>query len=85
MNQKIKKTYVFNQSTAQLLEKLKISLGKSETQIISDALICLERYTNREKEFKDNLEIFISKIENLSFLLGKYEEKIKQLEEKLKK
>ncbi len=84
MDGKVKKTYVFSKGTAERLDRLKLSLGKSETQIISEALICLERQTNREKEFKDNLELLVSKIENLSFKLGRYEEKIKQLEEKLK-
>ncbi len=84
MNEKVKKTYVFSKKTADLLDSLKHSLGKSETQIISEALICLEKQTNREKQFKDNLEILVQKIENLSFILGKYEERIRQLEEKLK-
>ncbi len=82
--EKFKKTYVFNRETVNTLSKLKEITGKSETQIIVDAIELFETYVLKDKKLQDNLELLISKIEELSQKVGMYEEKIRELEKRLR-
>jgi translation initiation factor 2B subunit (eIF-2B alpha/beta/delta family) len=79
---KKKKTYVFNQHTLEILDALKDMTKKSETQIIAEALELLEGYIRKEKELDNSLDILLEKISELSYKLGKCEEKLEQLKNK---
>ncbi len=79
---KKKKTYVFNQHVLDILERLKEKTKKSETQIITEALELLEEYVRKEKELNSSLDILLDKISDLSYKLGKCEEKLAQYENK---
>ncbi len=79
-----KKTYVFDRDVVEVLSNLKRMTGKSETQLIIEAIELLETQVLKNKKFQDNLELLLSKIEELSYKVGMYEEKIRELEEKLK-
>ncbi len=76
--EKKKKTYVFNQHTLSTLSKLKDMTKKSETQIITEALDLYEEYLRKERELDNGLDLLLEKIANLSYKLGKCEEKLAQ-------
>ncbi len=80
--EKKKKTYVFNKHTLEVLDALKNMTKKSETQIIVEALELLEEYIRKEKELDNGLDILLEKISELSYKLGKCEERLAQLEKK---
>ncbi len=81
MNKK-KKTYVFNQHVLDILERLKETTKKSETQIITEALELLDEYVRKDRELDSSLDIMLNKISELSYKLGKCEERLSQLENK---
>ena len=78
--EKKKKTYVFNKHTLEVLDGLKNVTKKSETQIIVEALELLEEYLRKDKELDSSLDILLDKISELSYKLGKCEERLSQLE-----
>jgi len=87
-----KKTYVFDSSTLEILEVLKEKLGKKETQIIREALrLYLDNHKNHEQlmgsvnEFVDRIESIVKQISELSYRLGRCEERNRYLEEELRK
>lgn len=87
-----KKTYVFDEDTLEILENLKCSMNKKEISIIKDALkMYYDVHNNQENLYKALNEIICqlnyiaSKIENLSFELGRCKERNKHLEEMLRK
>jgi len=77
---KKKKTYVFSTHTLNILEELKNLTKKSETQIITEALELFEEYIKKDKELDSSLDILLDKISDLSYKLGKCEERLSQLE-----
>jgi len=79
---KKKKTYVFNQHVLDILERLKETTKKSETQIITEALELLDEYVRKDRELDSSLDIMLNKISELSYKLGKCEERLSQLENK---
>ena len=81
---KKKKTYVFSTHTLNILEELKNITKKSETQIITEALELLEEYVKKDKELDSSLDVLLDKISDLSYKLGKCEEKLAQYEQKQK-
>ncbi len=87
-----KKTYLFDPDTLEILETLKAELGKKETQIIREALrLYLQSYM-RERRLLDAVDDLAEKIEGitlkvseLSYKLGRCEERNRILEEELRK
>ncbi len=80
--EKKKKTYIFGGQVLNTLEELKEATKKSETQIISEALEIYKKYIQNNQELETNLQLFLDKIENLSYKLGKCEEKLACLDKK---
>ena len=68
-----KRTYAFKEETVQLMDYLKSRLNENETDLIHEALKCLQKEIFMGKELQDNLEILIDKIADLSYKLGYYE------------
>jgi hypothetical protein len=58
------------------LDELKEITKKSETQIIAEALEIYRKYVNNNQELETNLQLFLDKIAELSYKLGKCEEKL---------
>jgi len=75
-----KKTFVFDEQTLKILEKLKTKLNKKEVQIVEEALkLYYEYVVLREgiygdiKKISENFLEIIKRIEDLSYRLGKCE------------
>jgi len=75
-----KKTYVFGERAIQALEELKRLTNKKETQIIEEALLLYLDYLQGKecvysevKKITDNLGLIVSKVEELSYKLGRCE------------
>ncbi len=86
-----KKTYAFDQATIDILEELKRELGKKETQLLKEALNIYYKKVKHEENISSQVESFLSNVKDLatmimelSYRLGKCEEKMRQLEELLK-
>ncbi len=86
-----KKTYAFDDRTIRMLEELKKGLGKKETQIIKEAIEILYSTKKNERAVMNNVEDFLTNVKNiadmvmeLSYRLGKCEEKLRILEERLR-
>jgi len=78
-----KKTYIFNDKTIIILEELKKSTNKKETQIIEEALNHYYDYMRGRSEIFEDLKMIsknfleiINKVEELSYKLGKCEAKL---------
>jgi len=78
-----KKTYIFNEQTLQVLSELKKLTSQTETQILSDALYFYLKYKGKENGFLSKIDYVFEKIERLSFELGRCQERVRYLEEKL--
>ncbi|GAB6065105.1 hypothetical protein JCM9492_01970 [Aquifex pyrophilus] len=82
-----KKTYVFNDKTVGILEELKKSTNKKETQIIEEALNYYYDYIRGKSEIFEDLKAIsknfleiINKVEELSYKLGRCEAKLELIE-----
>lgn len=87
-----KKTYLFDPDTLEILETLKAELGKKETQIIREALRLYLQSHMRERKLLDavddlaeRIERIALKVSELSYKLGRCEERNRVLEEELRK
>ena len=87
-----KKTYLFDSETVEILNTLKEELGKKETQIIREALrLYFDNHRNEKRlmdsvnELIDRIERLVNQISELSYRLGKCEERNRIFEEELKK
>lgn len=87
-----KKTYVFDDNTLEVLKTLREELGKKETQIIKEALrLYFENHRNNREvmaslnELVGRIEAIVSQIAELSYRLGKCEERNRVLEGELRK
>ncbi len=87
-----KKTYLFDSDTLEILSTLKEKMGKKETQIIREALrLYLDSYMKERKlldtvsEFMDKIERIADQISDLSYRLGRCEERNRILEAELRK
>jgi len=87
-----KKTYVFDGETLDILKILKEELGKKETQIIREALkLYFDNHRERENLLNslsgvmDRIEKVMRQISELSYRLGKCEERNRILEEEVKR
>ncbi len=87
-----KKTYVFDDSTLSILETLREELGKKETQIIREALrLYFDNHRehvnlmNSLGELVERIERVVRQISELSYRLGRCEERTRALEEELKR
>ncbi len=87
-----KKTYVFDETTLEILDDLKCKLKQNETSIIKEAIRMYRDTMNGKDEIYRmlheivyKLEYIIEKVERLSFQLGKCVERNRQLEEQLRK
>ena len=72
---------MFSTHTLNILEELKNLTKKSETQIITEALELFEEYIKKDKELDSSLDILLDKISDLSYKLGKCEEKLAKYEQ----
>ncbi len=87
-----KKTYVFDEDTLDILRSLREELGKKETQIIREAL---KFYFDHHREqvslmnslgnLMEKIERIVRQISELSYRLGRCEERNRILEEELRK
>jgi len=87
-----KKTYVFDEDTLDILRTLREELGKKETQIIREAL---KLYFDRHREqvsfmnslgnLMEKIERIVRQISELSYKLGRCEERNRILEEELRR
>jgi predicted transcriptional regulator len=82
---KKKKTYVFREDVLKKLEELKDITDQTETQILSDAINRYLDYLKREKKLISSLDYMLEKIEKLSIDLGRCQERVRYLEERLSK
>lgn len=87
-----KKTYVFDNDTLEVLQVLKEELGKKETQIIREALrFYFENHRSNKNlmnslnELVERMENIVKQISDLSYRLGRCEEKAKRLEEEIRR
>ena len=87
-----KKTYVFNEKVLSSLEEIKKLTNKKETQILEEAIMLYLEYLNGKnsiiddiKKITDNLNEIISKVEELSYKLGKCEAEREFLRKELNK
>lgn len=87
-----KKTYIFDPDTVEILNTLKEELGKKETQIIREALRLYFESRRNEKKLMDSVNDLVEKIDefadrisDLSYRLGRCEERNRVLEEELKR
>ena len=69
-----RRTYAFKEGTLKLMNYLKSKLNENETDLIHNALKCLQKEIFVGKELQDNIEILIDKIADLSYKLGYYED-----------
>ena len=87
-----KKTYIFDDSTLDMIDKLKCELNQKEVVVLKEAIRNLyeqscERRKNEDtlKEIVKKLDYIVKRIEELSFELGRCRERNKYLEAKLRK
>ncbi len=87
-----KKTYLFDNHTVDIIQILKEELGKKETQIIKEALrLYFDNHRSNEeilKSFKDlidKIESIVEKVSELSYRLGRCEERNRRLDKELRK
>ncbi len=87
-----KKTYVFDNETLRILEEIKRELGKKETQILKEALRLyyehhrsVKREISRLEAMVREIEKLTGKISELSYKLGRCEERVRFLEEEVRK
>lgn len=87
-----KKTYVFDDDTLEVLKTLREELGKKETQIIREALrLYFDNHRNNRElmlslnDLLNRIESIVSRISELSYRLGRCEERNRTLEEELRK
>ncbi len=87
-----KKTYVFDGDTIRILEEIKVELGKKETQILKEALRLyyehhqsMKRDLDRLETLVRDLERMVERISELSYKLGKCEERLRSLEEEIRR
>jgi len=78
----VKKTYVFDKKTLEILKNLKEELGKSETQIIKEALRLYHKVLHGEY---DEFRCMAEKLAEVSYKLGALEERLRILEEELRR
>ncbi|WP_457640433.1 hypothetical protein [Persephonella sp.] len=62
---KKKKTYVFEEETLDTLKKIKQKTGKSETQILKEAIILYEKYLNDDEDGIKTIKDIASKLEKI--------------------
>ena len=86
-----KKTYVFDDSTLDMIDKLKCELNQKEVTILKEAVRLLHEYHCNRKETYDymkeivrKLDYIVERIEFLSYQLGQCRERNEQLERKLR-
>lgn len=87
-----KKTYIFDDSTLDMIDKLKCELNQKEVTVLKEAIRKLyeqscEKRKNEDtlKEIVKKLDYIVKRIEELSFELGKCKERNRYLESKLRK
>jgi len=86
-----KKTYVFDDTTLDMLDRLKCELNQKEVSILREAIKKLHDYYCEKqrtyeslREIIQKLDYIVNRIEDLSFQLGQCREKNRILEEKLR-
>jgi len=87
-----KKTYVFDEDTLNILKTLREELGKKETQIIKEALRLYFDNHREQVDFMKSLgnlmeriERVVKQVSQLSYRLGRCEERNRILEEELRR
>jgi peptidoglycan hydrolase CwlO-like protein len=87
-----KKTYLFDDDTLEVLKVLRQELGKKETQIIREALnLYFNNHKNQTElmssvnELLEKIEAIVSKVSELSYQLGRCEERNRMLMEELER
>ena len=79
-----KKTYVFTKNVLENLKEIKEITQQSETQIISDALSYYLHHIKKQEELISKLDFILEKIEKLSLELGRCQERVRYLEDRVK-
>jgi DNA-binding transcriptional regulator GbsR (MarR family) len=87
-----KKTYILDDTTLDMLDRLKCELNQKEVSVIKEAVRKLHEYhCTRQKTYEtlneivEKLNYIVQRIEELSYKLGKCEERNRYLERKLSK
>ncbi len=86
-----KKTYVLDESTLNMLEKLKCELNQKEVSVIKEAVRMLHEYHCEKQrtyetlnEIVEKLDYIVKRVEELSYQLGKCQEKNRYLESRIR-
>ena len=78
-----KKTYIFDGETLQILEEIKLKLGKKETQILKEAIMLYHHYNNQMEERISKLERGAQRMEEFAQELRKLSIRLERCEEML--
>ena len=86
-----KKTYIFDDSTLEMIDRLKCELNQKEVAILKEAIRMLyEQNCEKKKNYEllrdivQRLDHIVKRVEELSLELGRCRERNRYLEEKLR-